>query len=398
VTSDLTYPAREGKHQHAVSLICALRGHGIDAELATLCRDESRLDLNLMERETGIRLIMPPIPYSGRSLVQGVRLLTGASRNRAQLRLLHESLRREFDVVHLEDVAALGIIRRDFARRTVVSLLDPRSLRHWRLARSSERRLEALYQVTASVVMAVTEFGLSRAAGLLHVVSAPDASYLRRRYRTARVVSVPMMLSPEQCRVMRDATGWDSREDHHHRGKPTVVVPVDLRAEHLRRSLRKLGGALSLSDSEAVHGAHYLILTRVNACDRDIDAWAGLDVEFVPWVDDFRAALGSADAVVLPDDVGTGLKYRAVVALALGLPVAGTRMALEGIPVVHGESALVAKCTPELGTCLEWILTDQSMACRMAQSGRATALALTDPNNVCAAWFDAYRRVVEGSP
>ena len=48
-----------------------------------------------------------------------------------------------------------------------------------------------------------------------------------------------------------------------------------------------------------------------------------------------------ADLVFLPDQVGTGIKTRAIQSLAAGKPVLASAIAFEGIPVIDGLNASV---------------------------------------------------------
>ncbi len=84
----------------------------------------------------------------------------------------------------------------------------------------------------------------------------------------------------------------------------------------------------------------------------------------VPW-------LMQARVTVVPLRVGTGTRLKALEAMASGRPVVGTAIGLAGLGLIEGEHALVADDAATMADAVTAVLTDRSLAERLAKSGRA---------------------------
>jgi len=87
-------------------------------------------------------------------------------------------------------------------------------------------------------------------------------------------------------------------------------------------------------------------------------------------VADVRPYFARARAVVAPIRLGRGLQNKVLEAMASGLPVVATPLALAGLKSWHEETTLCAETPAALvGGCVE-LLTDRDLAGRLAASGR----------------------------
>lgn len=118
-------------------------------------------------------------------------------------------------------------------------------------------------------------------------------------------------------------------------------------------------------------------------------------VEISSWVDDFNAVLTQATAVVLPDKAGTGIKTRALQAMARGKPLVGTEVALEGIRdvVVNGEHCLIASDIEGVTTMLGQLIGDQER-CRMIGASAIELVARGFLVRLIDEYEDMYRSAV----
>lgn len=387
VASDLSYPPREGLHQQTLLLVKGLVDGGQDLAFFTFCRDSKLLDHELMRKELGIVLAAPPIMYSGSTLSLGVRLILRLPvGRRSGVRLLRRSIRDVFSLVHLEHVGACGLYRPRLGPKTVVSLIDPGSRRQWRLAKSARSNGAKARHVVASLVFTVVESYLRVSSRHWHVVSESDAGYLAKRYRHRGVIAVPMMSASEP----------PARRPAGREGLTEVLVPVDLRYDHMVRAVTALGDELRRLGPSVSRGLHITILCRVAAPVGPVEAWAGLPVEFVPWVSDFEAQIARSDVVVLPDVVGTGLKTRTVRALAHGKAVVGTSAAFEGIEVTDGIDALVADTPQVLARSIVRLQSEHELVTRLSGNGRQVGRRLSDNVSTLERWRAIYDSILAG--
>jgi glycosyltransferase involved in cell wall biosynthesis len=87
-------------------------------------------------------------------------------------------------------------------------------------------------------------------------------------------------------------------------------------------------------------------------------------------VDDLRPYRARACMLVSPIRLGSGMRTKVLEAMASGLPVVSTSLGVQGIEAQTGVNCLVAD-TPELfKRSVDWLLTDQEFASRMARNAK----------------------------
>lgn len=89
------------------------------------------------------------------------------------------------------------------------------------------------------------------------------------------------------------------------------------------------------------------------------------------WVKDLAALYRAARVVVAPLRFGAGVKGKVGEALAHGVPVVGTGLAVEGMDLVDGESALLGETAERLADGIVSLLGDDEQWTRLARAGRA---------------------------
>jgi len=78
----------------------------------------------------------------------------------------------------------------------------------------------------------------------------------------------------------------------------------------------------------------------------DILRFGSEDIRVDGEVEDIRVAYGASSVLLAPIRNGRGTKYKILEAMATKTPIVGTRLAVEGINIIHGKHALIAE-TPE---------------------------------------------------
>lgn len=99
-------------------------------------------------------------------------------------------------------------------------------------------------------------------------------------------------------------------------------------------------------------------------------------VELLGPVESLEDFYGQVDLVVVPITFSTGMKVKAVEALAAGVALVGTRHALEGIPVEH--PAHCCADLAELGECIADLAFDPQGLVDLRQAGREARERLAD--------------------
>lgn len=99
-----------------------------------------------------------------------------------------------------------------------------------------------------------------------------------------------------------------------------------------------------------------------------VQALAGPDVEVTGAVPDVRAQLQRAAVHVDAMFTGTGLKNKVLEAMAAGLPVVATPLALSGIGASEG--TILARTPAEVGACVVQLLQDRGHLASTAAAAR----------------------------
>lgn len=386
VVSNLSYPPVEGLHQQSILTARSLAASGYTVELFGFVKDATALDEVALARDTGLRFATPPIRTGLPDVVLGIanQLLPLAWRGR-RIKAVGEAL-RDYGAVHLENVGAIGLVRPQIERRSILGLVDPGTLR-WRRFAASAPGARARWSARFKLALhAWLEARVLRPGTSAHLVSAADAAYLRQRHPGVRVAAIPVALPDEFVLEPPALPRADS--------PPKLLVFIDLRHAHLRQSFLWFAREV-LTRSAAARAAALIVLGRVEP-DRELtEAVAGQDTTFVAWVDNYRGMLAEASIVVTPDLVGTGLKNRVLQSMATGRPVVGTSAAFEAIAAVPGCEAVIADDPAEMAAEIDALLADPSRRAAMGAAGRARVIGDFSADAVRRSWRALYDAVAE---
>lgn len=103
---------------------------------------------------------------------------------------------------------------------------------------------------------------------------------------------------------------------------------------------------------------------------RAVLAMASKSVEVTGFVDDVRPFLAAGRVFVAPMVSGSGIKNKVLEAMAMALPVVATSLAVEGLPIRHGENAMVADEPRAFASAIRQLLDDPQKARQIARAGR----------------------------
>jgi len=94
-------------------------------------------------------------------------------------------------------------------------------------------------------------------------------------------------------------------------------------------------------------------------------------VEVTGAVDDVRAHLAEAAAVIVPLRLGGGTRLKILEAMAMAKPIVSTTIGAEGIDVVHETHLLLADEPAQFAAAVGRVLDDATLAARLGERGRA---------------------------
>jgi len=242
----------------------------------------------------------------------------------------------DYDVVHYDiiNMAQYLPVGKDVA--SVHSPNDATSLSYARMAAQESRIPKKIWLLISSMLLKRFEKKHYPLFTKVHVVSPVDENYLNKVNSEIDIDVIPITIDGAFLNKYDNL----SRHVEHNKFNNTIVCTGNFGNSSIARGLEDfLTNAYPLI-LNALPKVRVLILGQ-NADESLIMLMKKLEnVEFATWVDSYRDFLVKADVVLAPDLAGTGIKTRVVQAMGLGLPVVGTEIAYEGIPItnhIHGE-------------------------------------------------------------
>lgn len=178
--------------------------------------------------------------------------------------------------------------------------------------------------------------------------------------------------------------------------KPLAISPSP--SDTLLSSPPKGGAVAATTDSSPFRGlggqelalqALYSITFLGKGWERHVAALRelGFEVEHIKFAPDYIEEIIKHDIQVTPITIGTGTKGKVLDALANGLLVLGTPMAMENIAVKHGESCVVWQTPQQLVAALHDIARDPARYEAMAAAGRTAVLTHHNPTTIAKQLF-----------
>lgn len=124
---------------------------------------------------------------------------------------------------------------------------------------------------------------------------------------------------------------------------------------------------------------------------------AGILCKHISWVDDYVESISQYDIQLSPITVGGGMKGKVLDALANGLLVIGTEVALENIAVRNMESCVLYKNAIQLPAILESVLCNRKKYESIARKGMEQARTYHSPERISKRFFELVKKFIEHS-
>jgi len=392
ILSDLTYPTSQGLHEQAVELLRYIGEICDEVVVYIYCKDVATLDESALALALPDTVAITVVPYSGSALRRGLTNRIFGRARPTEKKIAAEITAFNPDFVHLDMAVAAGLHRLFKNTPGVISWVDPGSRRQFRFGRSA-RGTERLPHFAAGLASYLFELSCRSRNKTWHVVSPTDRDFLQRLHRGQRVVQIPVALTSSS----NPATSTFRDESSSRDSPVTALVFLDLRVPHLYASFEWLVSECLRPLNAAETEVRYKVLGRVPMSGELDDLSAGLSVEYLMWVDDLPGALSGVDFVILPDQVGTGLKSRAIQALAAGCAVIGTPYAFEGIELESGTHAIVASSAEEWRQGIGRLATDSQTRARLRRFS-SDAVRPFEAAAVFERWNALYADIAAPSP
>lgn len=301
-------------------------------------------------------------------------------------RMSAEVERMDPDLLLFDGLPLAPLVMAFSGRPAVLACADAQSHRQYRLlARARDPWSFIDHAVRAISCEALERLFLGRFAAV-HVVSEVDAAYLRKLCPKANVQVIPI-LTPVAAQATVPASQKNRRQH---------VIWGDVGIPYIRDGLIKL-----LNDVLPLLGANapqFIVLGRRApdpALKRMLDKHS--NVTFREWVPDVDILLARSGAVLLVDDDGSGLKNRAIYAMALGTVVIGSPRALEGMPVEDGKNVFICASTAAFVAAIMKVQTGSHEITKMEEAAIRFVEERYSDQVISKQWMALFRDSVEGT-
>lgn len=332
------------------------------------------LKAHLRRAGVTVRLLPPPLgPYFDGRFASALRNLTRQQR---------------FDVVFY-DVIVMAPYRRIVPDiPSIHSPSDATSRSYERLALEEANFLRRVYLWLCMLLLRRYERCNYRYFSAVHVVSPVDGQYLQNLDESMKVCVIPITVDDS---FLRHEVPTLSRN---HGGPPRLLFSGNLAISGILRGLldfidRGLPRVLvEFPDVE------FIILSGGSMPDSLVKKASRIPaIKVIQWVADYLEAVAQADVVVAPDRSGTGLKNRVLQAMALGRPVVGSPIALEGFNIVNGVHAVKRDSPEEMGEAVARLFRDEKLRRSIGGAARDLVRDSYAPEVVATEWRALFEEI-----
>ena len=95
------------------------------------------------------------------------------------------------------------------------------------------------------------------------------------------------------------------------------------------------------------------------------------DISVLGSVSDIRSIIDKSTVFVVPQNIVSGVRYKILEAMAMGIPVVSTSLGCEGLEVIHNENIMVADSKKEFARCIISLIEDRVLWDKITMNARA---------------------------
>jgi polysaccharide biosynthesis protein PslH len=271
-------------------------------------------------------------------------------------------------------------LRRVFSEHNVEYLLQRRAYLVDRLQLA--RWPKALYSLLQARKLARFEAAACRFADATIAVSREDAEALHDLEPGGRYRVVPNAIDPD---AYPRRAGWPAR--------PALLFAGALEYRPNADAVRWLLDAIMPMVWESVPEARVFVVGGGPAPDLVARGQHDARIAVTGWVEQMDPYWARSSVYVLPVRGGGGTRFKALEAMAAGLPIASTSMGMEGIAAEDGCHYLAGDSAGKLAAAITRLLEDQSLRERLSEAADRMVREQYDWRIVAPRLLDVYREL-----
>lgn len=399
LTQVLPYPLDAGPKVRAYYTLRHLAASGHTITLVSFMRSSDAPQALKHLRSYCDRIITMPLQRTrwqdvmalGRSLLTGEPLLIARDHNMPMYERVKALVDEDhFDAIHADQLwmapyalaARTRAERRGERPRLILDQHNAVFLIPRRLAIQARNPIARWGYQRESARMAAYEAHTCLAFDQVVTVTDEDRRYLLQLYQKGRQPQfsgvIPICLEPESTPIARPSL--DTRGILFIGGMhwPPNADGVEWFTQQVLPLIRA-----------HIPGAHFTAVGKQPPLSLQAEVLAG-NVHLPGYVTELQPYWMRSGVFVVPLRAGGGMRVKILDAWSRGVPVVSTMVGAEGLACSPGENILLADSAEEFAQAVFQLLTDQTLAERLAQAGRATFEQYYNWRTVYAAWDEVY--------
>lgn len=300
-------------------------------------------------------------------------------------KLLRKSIKENaYDLIYYDIVNLAYYIKVKHNIPTIHSPNDATSLAYFRKAAEEKIFFKKVYLKMSAILLRRFERRLYPKFTQIHVVSPVDELYLKKLNKKINITVIPIAVEDSYLNYQMKCTNS---------GKYTLLFTGYLHNTGILNGLIEFIDK-GLSRVMNVFPDLQFIVISKNPPEEILEKARIIpNIKIIEWVENYLQALLGADVIIMPDKTGTGLKNRVLQAFALGLPVIGSPIALEGFDFINGIHAFQCSLPIEMAEKIILLLHNEGLRKKIGIAARKLARDKYSLDIIGSKWVKLFNEV-----
>jgi len=307
---------------------------------------------------------------------------------RAICRALREN---SYDVVHLDmiNMAQYWSLLQNIP--TVLSVNDAISMRYWRAAENTNNALKKIALTFSAKRIATFESKVFPKFTDVHVVSEVDAKYLLVQNSRLNIKVINICVDSNFLK----SPLYRINNNINNKYYPIIFTSGSLSNRYMAEPLINFIRTGFRQIRTIFPNTQFIVVSRKTPKNIANFLINEPGIQFFPWVEDYVQTLKVSDIVIFFDKAGSGIKNRALQALAAGKAVVGTPIVFEGIKVASMVNSYIYKSLDEATNAILLLLKDQNLRLQLGCAARDLVQCYYTQEVIGKQWENLYQQTIE---
>jgi len=274
---------------------------------------------------------------------------------------------------------------------TVLSVNDAISMRYWRSAKATNNILKKIALNFSAKRIATFESKVFSNFTNVHVVSEVDADYLLAQNSRLNIKVINICVDSNFLKSPLYRVNNNINNKHY----PIIFTSGSLSNSYMSEPLIEFIRSGFRQIRTIFPNIQFIVVSRKTPKNIVNFLTNEPGIQFYPWVEDYVQTLKVSDIVIFFDKAGSGIKNRALQALATGKAVVGTPVVFEGIEVINMVNCCIYKSLDEATNAVLLLLKDQNLRLQLGCAARDLVQCYYTQEVIGKQWENLYQQAIE---